>query len=61
MIWIEAELELDGIPVASKRIIINCACTEYDIVKKVARKECYFKIREYEEDFDGAVINGESG
>lgn len=58
---IEAELEEDGIPAVNKRIIINCFCTEYDIVKKVARKECYYKLREYEEDYDGAVIKGESG
>jgi hypothetical protein len=59
---IEAELEeQEGIPDMSKRVIMNCYCTEYDIIKKVARKECYFKVREYEEDYDGAVIKGESG
>ena len=36
-------------------------CTEYDVVKKVARKVNNFKLKEYEEDHEGAVINGVGG
>jgi len=37
------------------RLCMNLYCTEYDIIRKVARKVLGFKIREYHEDHDGAV------
>jgi hypothetical protein len=44
-----------------KRITINLYCTEYDVVKKVAKKSMNYKLKEIEEDHEGAVINGVSG
>ena len=42
------------------KLIINIACTEYDVIKKVAEKTCGLKLREYDEDHDGGVNqNGE--
>ena len=38
---------------------MNVHCTEYDIVSRVAKKLLNFRIRDYEEDHDGAVVNGE--
>ena len=43
---------------AKLKLIINVACTEYDVIKKVAKKMCGLKLREYEEDHDGAIRNG---
>ena len=37
------------------KLIMNVACTEYDVIKKVAKKTCGLKLRYYEEDHDGAV------
>ena len=37
------------------KLIINVACTEYDILKKVAKKTCGLKLREYDEDHDGGI------
>ena len=51
----EYDSEDDG----KARMIMNVYCTEYDIIKKVARKVCGFKLREYHEDHDGAVRRGE--
>jgi len=41
------------------RLVMNVFCTEYEIVKKVARKLLGFKLREYDEDHDGAIRRGE--
>ena len=41
------------------RLVMNLYCTEYDIIRKVARKVLGFKIREYAEDHDGAIRKGE--
>lgn len=57
----EGEDEQEDETKPGQRIVINVYCTEYDVVKKVARKECNFKIREYAEDYDGAILKGESG
>lgn len=35
--------------------------TEYDVIRKVARKVCNWKLKYFEEDHEGAVRNGESG
>jgi hypothetical protein len=40
---------------------MNCAQTEYEVIKKVGRKVCNFRMKHYEEDHDGAVINGVGG
>ena len=50
----EAEEEDTG-----ERCVMNVFCTEYEIIKKVARKVLGFKLREYEEDHDGAIRGGE--
>ena len=42
-----------------ERCVMNVFCTEYEIIKKVARKVLGFKLREYEEDHDGAIRGGE--
>ena len=38
---------------------MNVHCTEYDVVSRVAKKLCNFRIKEYEEDHDGGIIHGE--
>jgi hypothetical protein len=40
---------------------MNVFCTEYDVIKKVAKKINGFKLKELEEDHDGAIINGVGG
>jgi len=42
----------------NKKITINVYCTEYDIVKKVAKKVNDFKLKEIEEDHEGGVHKG---
>jgi hypothetical protein len=34
--------------------------TEYDVIRKVARKVCGWRLKYFEEDHDGAVKNGET-
>ena len=41
------------------RLCMNVYCTEYEIIRKVARKVLGFKLREYHEDHDGAVRKGQ--
>ena len=43
------------------RIICNLAQTEYDVIKKVARKVCNWRIKYFLEDTMGAIINYEGG
>lgn len=43
---------------SNKRVVINVYCTDYDVVKKVARKVNNFKMKELEEDHEGAVVKG---
>jgi hypothetical protein len=43
------------------RITMNVYCTEYDVVKKVAKKIMDFKIKEIEEDHDGGIHKGVGG
>lgn len=43
------------------RLVMNVHCTEYDVIRKVARKGLGFKLREYNEDHDGAIRKGEHG
>ena len=38
---------------------MNVYCTEYDVIKKVARKVLGYKLREYPEDHDGAIRKGQ--
>ena len=40
------------------RLIMNVYCTEYEVVKKVARKSLGFKLKSYHEDHDGAIRRG---
>lgn len=44
---------------SNKRVAINVYCTEYDVVKKVARKVNNFRMKELEEDHEGAVVKGQ--
>lgn len=44
---------------SNKRVVINVYCTEYDVVKKTARKVNNFKLKELEEDHEGAVVKGQ--
>lgn len=39
--------------------MVNVHCTEYDVIPRVAKKYCNFRIKEYEEDHEGGVINNE--
>ena len=41
-----------------RRPIANVYCTDYDVVKKAARNCCGFRLKEYKEDCDGAVVKG---
>ena len=41
------------------RLVMNVYCTEYECIKKVARKVLGYKLREYPEDHDGAIRKGE--
>ena len=38
---------------------MNVYCTEYDVVEKVAKKVLDAKLKYFEEDHEGAIINGE--
>jgi hypothetical protein len=38
---------------------MNVFCTEYDVVKRVARRMLGFRLKEIEEDHEGGVYNGE--
>lgn len=42
-------------------MIINVAQTRYDIIKKVAKRVCNWRLRYFIEDEDGAVSKGERG
>lgn len=44
-----------------KRLVINVSQTEYDVIKKVARKVCNWRLKYFLEDHDGAVLKGEGG
>jgi hypothetical protein len=46
-------------PKKYRRNVMNVFCTEYDIVKRVARKHLDYRLKNYEEDHEGAVVNGE--
>jgi len=36
---------------------MNVNCTEYDVVSRVAKKLCNFRIKEFDEDHDGGINN----
>ena len=38
---------------------MNVYCTEYDVIKRVARRMLGFRLKEIEEDHEGGVINGD--
>jgi tubulin polyglutamylase TTLL6/13 len=40
---------------------MNVGNTIYDVIKKVAKKQLGFRLKEQEEDQDGRVIRGEGG
>lgn len=40
---------------------MNVACTEYEVIKRVARRMLGFRLKEYDEDHEGSIINGEGG
>ena len=42
-----------------RRPIMNVYCTDYEVVKKAAKLICNFRLKEYKEDHDGGIINGE--
>lgn len=48
-------------PKKIRKSVINVACTEYDVVKRVAKKSQGWRLKEFEEDHEGAIINGEGG
>ena len=49
----------DQKPKKVRRCVMNIACTEYEIIEKVAKKCNNFRIKEFEEDHDGAIVNGQ--
>jgi len=42
-----------------RKNVMNVFCSEYDIVNRVARRQLGYRLKEYEEDHEGSVINGE--
>lgn len=40
------------------RVTLNVFCTDYDVVKKVARKVNNFRLKEIPEDHEGGVRKG---
>ena len=46
---------------ANKKVVINVYCTEYEIVRKVSKRVCNFRMKEIEEDHEGAVVKGQGG
>ena len=44
-----------------RKNVVNVFCTEYDIVQKTAKKVLDARLKYYEEDHEGAIINGEGG
>ena len=42
-----------------RKNVMNVHCTEYGVVKRVARRMLGFRLKEYEEDHEGGVLNGE--
>lgn len=40
-----------------RKNLMNVACTEYDIVRRVSKKILGYRIKEYEEDHEGAIVN----
>ena len=39
----------------TSRLVMNVHCTDYEVVKKVARKSLGYKLKYYAEDHDGAI------
>lgn len=54
----ESNAEEDKGP--KRRMIINVAQTRYEVISKVARKVCNWRMRNYLEDEDGAVKRGDT-
>lgn len=46
-------------PKKFRKNVMNVFCTEYDIVKRVARRGMDYRLKEFDEDHEGAVIHGE--
>ena len=44
-----------------RKPICNVFCTDYDVVRKAARNCCGFRLKEYQEDCDGAVVKCQGG
>lgn len=42
-----------------RKNVMNVHCTEYDVIPRVAKKLLGYRIKEYEEDHEGGVLNGE--
>jgi hypothetical protein len=40
---------------------MNVACTEYDVVKRVAKKNLNFRLKEFDEDHEGAIVQDQGG
>lgn len=52
----ELDSSIEKRRIARQRITLNVYCTEYDVVKKVAKKVNNFRLKEHEEDHDGGVV-----
>ena len=44
-----------------RKPIMNVYCTDYDVVRKAAKNESGFRLREYKEDHEGAIVKGQGG
>ena len=42
-----------------RKLLINIHCTEYEIVRKQAKTIFNARLKRFQEDHEGAIINGE--
>ena len=42
------------------RLVVNVGQTEYDVIKKVARRNLNWRLMYFEEDHEGAIRNGQT-
>ena len=43
-------------PKKFRKNVINVFCTEYEIVKRIARRQMQYRLKEFDEDHEGAVV-----
>ena len=46
-------------PKKYRKNVMNVACTDYEVIRRVAKRYLNYRLKEYDEDHEGAVVNGE--